>query len=249
MVNISPKKLMAYVDDELDDKEQAEIEVLIECDPEVRAMVAQFRRSSELLKEGLNEILALPVPQQLIDTVKNYQATSNIVQIGKVKENKGLFAWSGLALAATVALSVGLFAGAVLFGGLNFQLSKPGYSSLLQDSLEIKLSGASTASEDGFEKVTPLMTFIGADGLICREFERINSEQKTVGIACRGSQGKWLPMAEIDRTLLATNTTQEFHYSPASGPDDPINMVLSELGAKKSLTAQEEELLRDKGWQ
>ncbi|MFO7766595.1 MAG: hypothetical protein R6V33_09205 [Pelovirga sp.] len=249
MVNMSPEKLMAYVDDELDDKEQAEIEALIERDPEVRDMVAQFRKSAELLKGGFNEILDLPVPQKLIDTVNNHQATSTIVQIGKVKENKGLFAWSGLALAATVALSVGLLAGAVFFGGLNYQLPKPQYSSLLQNSLEIKLSGTSTASEDGFEKVTPLTTFIGADGLICREFERMDREQKTVGVACRGNQGKWLPMVEIDRTLLAANSTEEFDYSPASGPDDPINMVLSELGAKKSLTAHEEELLRDKGWQ
>ena len=249
MVNISPEKLMAYVDGELDDKEQADIEVLIERDPEVRAMVAQFRKSSELVKESFNEILDLPVPQQLMDTVKNHRATSNIVQIDQAKESKGLFAWPGLALAATVALSVGLLAGAVLFGGLNFQLLKQSYSSLLQHSLEIKLSGASSASEDGLEIVTPLMTFIGVDGLICREFERMNREQKTVGIACRGSQGKWLPMVEIDRTLLATNTAEEFDYSPASGPVDPINMVLSELGAKKSLTAQKEKLLRDKGWQ
>lgn len=249
MVDINPEKLISYVDGELDAKEQAEIEELVERDPEVRAMVAQFRKSAELLKGGFDEILDLPVPQQLIDSVKNHQAKSNIVQINKVQHDKGLFTWPGLALAATVALSVGIFAGAVLFGGLNLQSPTPGYSSLLQDSLEMKLSGVSAASEDGLEKVTPLMTFIGTDGLICREFERMNPEQKTVGVACRGSQGEWLLMAEIDHTLLAGNTAEEFDYRPASGPDDSINMVLSKLGAKTSLSARNEELLRDKGWQ
>ncbi|HMB14774.1 MAG TPA: hypothetical protein VKN62_00560 [Pelovirga sp.] len=249
MVDINPEKLMSYVDEELDAKEQAEIEELMKRDPEVRSMVAQFRKSAEMLKGGFDDILDLPVPQQLIDSVKNHQARSNIVQIDKTQKDKGLFAWPGLALAATVALSVGLFAGAVLFGGLNVQSPTPRYSSLLQDSLEMKLSGVSAASEDGFVKVTPLMTFIGTDGLICREFERMNPEQKTVGIACRGDQGEWLVMAEIDRILLAGNTAEEFDYSPVSGPDDPINMVLSELGAITSLPAKDEELLRDKGWQ
>lgn len=250
MVKISDEKLMAYVDAELNEKEQAEIEKLLECDPEVRAMVDRFRKSTELLKAGCNQILDLPVPQRLIDTVNNHQSTTtNIVQLDTKRKNSGFFTWPGFALAATLALSVGLFTGAVLVGGLGFHSLKPNYYSLLQNSLEIKLSGSSVTSEDGLEKVTPLMTFTGVDGLVCREFERINREHKTVGLACRDDRGRWLPKVEVDRTLLAANIVEEFDYQPASGPADPINMALTKLGTKKSLTAQEEELLRDKGWQ
>lgn len=249
MVDINPEKLMSYVDDELDAKEQAEVEELIEREPEVRAMVAQFRESAELLKEGFDEILDLPVPQQLIDSVQNHQAKSNIIQLRKQRWSKDNFSLSGLALAASVALCVGMFVGVVLFGGFNFQPPRPGYSSLLQDSLEMKPRGVRTTSEDGWETVIPIMTFLVADGRICREYERIFREQRILGVACRGNRGKWVPMVEIDRTLLATNTAEEFDYSPASGDDDPISMVLLELGAKKGMTAQEERLLREKGWQ
>jgi len=61
--------LVAYVDDELDVATHRRIADLVEQEPAVRARVAMFRRSSDLLRSALSDHNYISVPEQLAGRV------------------------------------------------------------------------------------------------------------------------------------------------------------------------------------
>jgi anti-sigma factor RsiW len=248
MAELNPELLMAYADGELDAEEKAEIEALMAHDPKARAMVERFLESGDLLRRGFDEILNLPPPQHLIDTIRKHQPAPEIVPLNPPKRNVSVSEWPRLAIAACVALIVGVVVGAGLLRGPEIEQRRE-TANLLQDTLEFQPTGAVLASAARSETVTPIVTFRAADGRICREFERQTRTQQTVGIACRNADGQWIAVVEIDRMLLAADQSGELDYRPASGSPDPLAAALSALGAGRALTAAEEQVLRTQGWQ
>lgn len=248
MIDINPETLMAYVDGELDPEQQAMVDELIKRDPEARAMADQFRQSADLLHESYREILDLPVPQRLIDTLQNHKSEANVREFPRLANTKSRLSWPSLALAASVILCLGIWAGSHLFTGPGSNLLSSSYA-LLQKTLETRSSGLSRTSDNGLQTVTPIMTFYAADGRVCREFERSGNDQKSAGVACRDSSGQWQVLAEIDQTLLAADSTGGVdHYQPAAGDNDPLGNLLSSLGAGKGLSTAEEQALKAQGW-
>lgn len=248
MVELNPELLMAYIDGELDAEQKASVEAWIARDPEARAMAESFRESGEMLRENFDEILNLPLPRHLIDTVRKNKADPDILPLRPWKPKAHISRWPGLALAASIALFVGVLAGATLFR--DSAVEKPSTAAnLLQKTCESQPMGAMLVSDDKFESVTPVLTFLAADGRVCREFERQTRSRKKVGIACRNSDGQWVAFIEIDRILLAEATGGESDYKTASGPPDLLDTALSALGAGRGLTPAEEQRLRSQGWQ
>lgn len=248
MIDLNPEVLMAYVDGELDAEQKSSVEALIARDPEARAMVNRFRHSADRLREGFDDILDLPIPPHLIDTIRNHKPDPGIVPLIRLQGKTGRFKWPSLAIAASVALFVGMLAGAALFGGPTIEPPVV-LANLLQETLELQPSGTRKVSDDALEAITPILTFHTADGRVCREFQRQSHWRKTVGIACRDTDGQWVALVEIDHALLGAEPGVELEYMPASGAPDPLAAALSALRAGPGLTAAEEQRLRSQGWQ
>jgi len=114
--------------------------------------------------------------------------------------------WTG-ALAATVALAVGLGAGLLAGKGTGpGDNADPVFAAL--DSLP---SGAVTTLADGTE-LRMVASFNSSDGALCREYEQIG--QNATGqltVACR-DQGAWVP-----QLVVALGGAEG--YAPASAPE------------------------------
>lgn len=134
------EQLMAFADGELSPTEHERIAAQVAASPELQQIVAAFTRSSALLREVFDERLDEPVPQRLIDAVRNYQpqaqdaaapqptAAAEIKPLPGIGEQQaGNLAavrrpaanYSRMAIAATITLTVGILAGLMLQGGDN----------------------------------------------------------------------------------------------------------------------------------
>lgn len=249
MTHLDIELLMAYVDNELDDSTKEDVEALLERDPEATAIVERFRQSRALLHESFDEILNYPVPDHLVSTIRNHRTERKMASITSLFTHSNRFSTAALALAASVVLIIGVVTGYLIENQpVNYQTSAP-TTELLQQALESELSGTKRTDDETGQSVTPMLTFSMESGQICREYERQSQKTLLFGVACRSSEGEWQTRVEIDSSLLKTPPTTATGYSPAEGVQDPISAALAALGAQKSLTAEEEQRLKERGWQ
>lgn len=249
MTNVDHQSLMAYVDNELDDKKRVEIEAIIDRDPEAAAIVERLTKSRELLKEGFDEILDYPAPDHLVATIRNHRAEAKIISHPSFSTPKNRFSSTSLALAASIALIIGVVAGYIMDNQPGENSASFPVANLLQQTLESQPSGTKTIDDNAAQAITPILTFAAENGQICREYERQSPTALLRGVACRNKEGKWITFAEIDSTLLPAPPTTEIGYAPAAGNQDPLSAALTALGAQRSFTANEEQQLRERGWQ
>jgi negative regulator of sigma E activity len=239
---------MAYADGEIDADQRALVESQLARDPEAREMVERFRATGGLLRENFDSLLTDPVPQRLIDTVRETPIgipPDNVISLRKAEAKHKAHNWPSLALAAGIALVVGVVVGNLLPADRSETIALG--PDLLQTALDSNASGVPYQSDDAPGQVTPTSTFRTEDGRICREFERTLGQRSTVGIACRSGEAQWFEVVEFDRTLLVTASTGS-DYAPASGEGDPLTMALDLLGAGPAMTYAEEQSLRASGW-
>jgi hypothetical protein len=245
MTDLAPEILMAYVDDTLEPEQRREVEAALATDPDAREIVAQLRRSSELLGESLDDILDQPVPQRLVDAARG--RSSKVVTLRPRTAPLRNMNWPGLAAAASILLVVGIAAG-------RLWVSEPPHGTTmaamlpLQQALEHQESGVAWTDPDSGMTITPILTFRAADGRPCREFERQQRDGEVFGVACRDNQGRWVAQIELQRSLLPDNVPND-QYLPASGGTDPISDVLDELDAGPALSISEEMQFLESGWQ
>lgn len=94
---ISDADLVAFADERLDPSRYAEVEAWISEHPDDRRTVEKWRKQTTLLKAALDPIAAEPLPAVLTDVLK--------------PRGQRRSAWIGLAVAASIALTVGLGGG------------------------------------------------------------------------------------------------------------------------------------------
>jgi hypothetical protein len=248
MDKLSPEVLMAYLDGELDQDKREAVETLLVGDAEAAAQLRRFAENDALLRDKLSAVVEMPVPQHLVDGVRNHRATRKIVPLplSRRQDRKSLI-WPKVALAAGVALLIGVFAGGELFRQ-SAVIPPIAADSIFQNTLESQPMGVVSGAGGSDETIGPMNTFLTDAGQVCREYERQLREQHLFGIACRDGQGLWQSLVEIDRTLLTTTPTAGADYAPAAGFADPLSAALAVLGAGKALTPAEEEQLMARGW-
>jgi len=95
--------LMAYVDSELGEEKRKEVELFLAEDAEARETVKGYRQTRTAI-DKFADILDEPVPDHLIDTIRQHDKQSNVVQLPE-RKNTGL-RW--MAVAATLVVGVGL---------------------------------------------------------------------------------------------------------------------------------------------
>jgi hypothetical protein len=100
---IDDQMLMAYVDAELIEADRKEVELLLAGDPQSQETVERYRQTRSAIDQ-FADILDEPVPEHLIDTIRQHEPQTNVVQLSD-RSNAGP-RW--MAFAASLVIGVGL---------------------------------------------------------------------------------------------------------------------------------------------
>lgn len=244
------ERLMAYVDGELDAEQAARLEADLASDDQARALVDQLRATDALLRQGLDEILAQPIPQRLLDTLREpARGAATVIPlrprppVDRPRRALGL----GWAAAAGVVLAIAVTTATV-------SLLMPGWpgnetivdNRMLREALETLPSGTPLISGTSELSVMPLATYRSGDARPCREVEARAGARVQRGLACRDAAGRWDWETLSEPEIAAEAGTPG--YVPASGEDDPISSALDRVGAGAVLSSAEERALIDTHW-
>ena len=213
-----------------------------------------FRQTAELSRAAFDDIVREPVPERLIETLSGATAAPRARPRPRV--GGGI---AGLALAASIALAVGLVGG---FGVSHLGGDPaPGTTERWvigavapQDGgvhgvLESLPSGhlRTVAAVGGDAEIMALTTFTDHGGRYCRDFQAAmpGSGDAAFGVACRSTAGEW----RIEALVAAPASDAADGYITATGPaDDPFTAVLESLAASGPISAAEETRLLRQGW-
>lgn len=252
--SIDEARIAAFLEGRLTGAEADAAAALLESDPQARAIaerLAPGAGTDALLLEAFGAPMAEPVPAALRAAAAGGG--------GKVVTMRPRRAWAPAALAASLALTVGLGAG--------FSLRPAGAPTATQTEAaagsEIgaqaialgALGGAAAAAltelPAGAEGggLRPLATFRDGGGASCREFETVGDggAATAAGVACL-RDGSWRVLA-LAAAFPAPHAGPADGYAPAGGaPADSLDAVLDALAAGPALPPAEEAALIARGW-
>ncbi len=235
------EKIAALVDGSIENEDEAAaLRRIVETDPEARAYAEAIRQSNQLVREAFDVPADEPMPAGIQAAIFG--------EPGKVEVLRPrLSGWVPTAIAAGLALAIGLAAGQYLSGTEQRAIVALGDAPVdgaLHAALETLPSGA--VSDQG---VQPMLSFQDRAGRPCREFEVIGGlpEELEFGIACRNAAGRW----HVEIVVAAPEAEPGPQgFAPASGPGaDALNAMLDALGAGPALSPEEESSLLEKAWQ
>ncbi len=217
--HIPDEVLMAYADGELPADEAAALEARLSEDADLAARVQVFSASAAALQGLKHADTPATMPAGLEQALRARVASASAVDApamvaadpvpaGNVVAfpQRRVPLWTG-ALAATVALAVGLGAGLLAGKGTG----PSGGADPVFAALDSLPSGEATTLADGTE-LRMVASFNSSDGVLCREYEQIG--QNATGqltVACR-DQGAWVP-----QLVVALGGAEG--YAPASAPE------------------------------
>lgn len=232
-MDINDATLMALADGELSETEAARLHAQIAADPDLAARYALFTQSAQKVQQaGLSDPDAAVSPDlaaRIRDMAAAPAPTENVVPFHRPGRT-----WQPMAIAASLALAVGLTSGVLLAPGG----SAPESSFLtadLRERLATLPSGATAALEDG-RNVTLVASFTDAAGTFCREYEAgADTQPGYVGVACRDAQGWSLRLA-------VARPAETGGYVPASSLET-LDAFYAATGASQPLTPEEERAL------
>ncbi len=271
----SDETLMAFADNMLDAEEARAVESYLDSDQEARELVEQFRQAGAIASRAYDDVLLAPVPDRLVKAVLGagieqsaQTAADNVVQLPQRGPRRSISLIYLAPLAASVLLAVGVIAGYRLANApehgeqaVQLAIGPVAPASSLAGVLEKRPSndpidvGASGKGES--TELMVVASFIDRNGRFCREFEATSTSVAgaksgatapiTAAIACRDNNGKWSIEGAVH---LAGGTSPSLGaFNPASGKSySAVEGLLSALGAKPAMTADDELHLLASGW-
>lgn len=256
--------LMAYADGALDPERAREVELWLEKDGAAAKTVEAFRRTKTLVRDAFDRPMHERPPQSLIDAILDTpvadRAERTIVPLRPAKNRwrGGLSQFAApMALAASVALAVGLGLGVFFAGGgregtgQSIALGALPTSHPVAAALTRLTSGASVPLGGGLagRSVTIIATFLDASRRPCREFEMTGADAgapQTVAIACREGAA-WRVDGAVQFGAAPQRGTGGF--TPAgSERADPLAGLIAQLGAGGALGPDQEAALIARNW-
>ncbi len=238
----SDEILMAYADGELDAATAQAVAAEEARDPAIAARIGLFRQSRAALAGLAAARPAEPVPAALMDRVRETleAARAGAAEAEAEAPNVVAFrrpagpAWVPTALAASIALAVGLSAG--LLAARNGDGGGPRLASLeapgIDTALDAVAAGERIALEGG--ELSVIASFENAGGEFCREFEYSADAGATlVSVVCRGDAG-W-----DTRFAVVAEAADDTGYAPASSLD-ALEAYLGAVGAGAPLSPDAE---------
>ncbi len=236
------EQIAALVDGSLEDEREAErLRRILESDPQARDYAERIRRSNALLREAFDVPAEEATPAAIEAAIFGEPG-----KVAVLRPRRAASVWVPSAIAASVALAIGLGIGGLFGGSQERVIAALGNAPLdgpLHAALESLPSGA--ISEAG---VQPMLSFRDGADRVCREFEVIRElpEELEFGIACRSPEGRW--HVEIVVTAPETEPGPE-GYAPASGAgSSALDAMLDALGAGPALPPEDEAELLKRGW-
>ena len=233
---LDDETLMAYADGALGPGEAAAVEAALAADPEAAATAARFRATGTLVRAAFDEALAEPVPPALARRVRAAARAAEAERHALAHQRRHR---RELALAASVALLLGLGGGAWLARGGDGAL--PG----LAAALATTPSGARVALPEGAALV-PLATFRGRDGRWCRTFARIVDGGAGEGAACRDADDGWRLVFLLPDRPAGGRSGQA--YAPAGEEPSLAEGLAGQLRGGEPLDAAQERDLIERRW-
>lgn len=233
------QNLSAYIDGELSEREQAQLQQELASHPGLAMRLAEFQRNDALLKTLLHS--KSDIPTSVTTTLTNSRNAANKSR----PWFKGL--QGGLAIAATLTLAIGLTWNSDKLGFNSVEKNGPPVMShSLAQALEHNPSRAEGwDSISNTQKMRALLTFPAADGTWCREFLVASDASHWRGVACR-HDNSWVTEV-IGREVFLE---QETNYRPASAQDmNKVARFIDQAATDVALGRDEETALLTKGWQ
>jgi Putative zinc-finger len=239
-MSIDTSLLGAYVDGELTPDEIAEVEAHLADSAEARETVDRLRSMNGLLAAAYDEPLRAPLPLALR------------ASLSRRAPPRSLRSWwpvaGGMALAASIALAVGLFVGGNRTGPTDSPVAagRLAYSSPLHALFETRTDGSQTDLGQG--EAMLVATFFDDQGRPCREVEisQADLQSRTRAVACRRNDA-WMLEVAVTRPDPRPETRSE--YVPASGVgEEVVGAALDALGAGPVLGPAEVDNLIEGGW-
>lgn len=235
---VSDEMLMAFIDGELDASTAAEVSAAVDRDHDLARRAELFARTRQASREAYADTLSEPVPSRLVASVVG----DGVTPTGAVdpRRNPG-GAW-GMALAACLALAIGLGAGFWLStAGTTTTPSRSagllGNAPALIAALAEQLSGEARAIEiDGRSRTVSMLGTYPVDGSLCRTFQIAGREvvSGVRGLACNREGGFRIEVAVRDRT------DPDLFGTASGGAAGAIDAYLDALGASTALDKSQE---------
>lgn len=221
---IEDTMLMAYADGELDAETAARVEAALEQDESLAERLGVFLSTRSALKEAFDP--PPPVSPQLEAAVRAMATPAP--QVVSLSARRA--AWRPMALAASLALAVGLGAGWFIAG----QPTAGGPELALAEGADRVLDTlASGQSADlGGGRLTAIASFEDAQGTLCREISQEAAGGSMLAVACRSGDAWEL------RFALASGSGGDA-YRPASAPE-ALDAWLAATGAGAPLPPEAE---------
>ena len=256
MTQLTDEMLVAYVDGELSAEDAADVERALQADHKVREAVQVFRDSAEWSRRAFDDVLREPVPERLIRAANGQVEETPQVAVSSTPSRFGL---AGLAMAASIALAIGVGSGYSLSGLLGSEDAAIGglppigtvdRGGALHTALESTTSGTLTQIADTGD-VMPLTTFVERDGRYCREFQAVfadpSGSKAAFGIACRVPTGSW----QVQAVLAAPDPAQAQagNFIAASGEtEDPLQLLTGSMSDAGPISLDAETAILASGW-
>ena len=249
MRSFTDEQLTAYADGELPAAEAQVIAEAARADAALAARIERFVQTRRVLERAFAPKLDEPMPPRL-RALLEAPAAGKVVPLRRPGAPRPQ--WIPVALAASVALAVGLSLSVWLPGRQAEGVAVAGLppdAAALQLALEASASGvpvAGAAAGVRYE-ILPTSTLRTAQGGYCREFESSLPDRgaRARGLACRGADGAWATVAVAALDTGAPGAAAPDGYVPASGegPD-----LAAALGQPARLTPAEEQALITQHW-
>ncbi|MFZ4807919.1 MAG: hypothetical protein ACOYLQ_11715 [Hyphomicrobiaceae bacterium] len=257
---------MAFADGLLDDAQSRAIEQRLAVDEALRQRLHPFLVTGRPLARFFERSMTAELPDRLLDAVLGAPSAAPAAapkSSAPARPAGGSLHWlfgaAPLRLAGAMgsALAVGILAGWIVRGDEPEAPGARSASLMLETSRGLLARGdlrqaldaspAGTTHLGATVKVRPQLTFVTADGTVCRQYRLDVSEtQGFGGIACRlGSDWR------IDvHTPAAAMQAPAVGFRTADGPNNPpaVEGAVDKLMAADRLTDQQEQDLIRKGW-
>lgn len=263
--------LVAYADGKLPAADVDAVEAYLAGDDDMRQFVAALKRSAELAREAFDSPMREPPSKSVADMIMAappHPAQRRKAVTIPTRANHGASrhldrsTWKPIAMAASVALLVGLAAGSFLVnrpgvtGSGYLALGPIASSSIVHGALERQFTGEAIALQDDRgmqrQKLYLVATFRDRLERPCREIEIVpdipDAHPLAAGVACRASDGRWIVEGATRLTASNPGSGNGTFYPSGIREKDAIESLLNLLGASKSLSAAEERELIALGW-
>lgn len=237
---IDDEMLMAYADGELDADGMAAVEAAVAESEDVAVRLAEFFETRAALQDAYP---AEAVSDALADKVRAMAAgmagSGTVAQanVESLADRRALRAagWQPMALAASLALAVGLGAGWMLGAGGG---SAPAMQATLLDDPAVRDAlGGLPAGESlelaGGGEVRAIASYRDGTGALCREVEHDRADRQTVVAVVCHDAGQW------GLRLVVAAAAEQTGYAPASSLE-VLDSYLALTGAGEPMSPEDE---------